>query len=626
MKKKKAKNYQRLPLKMTDAVWNRIHPFLKNNNRRCVGDPEKCRIFLSAIMWITKRDVSWSAIPEVYGNYKTIYRRFRRWCDTGVFESLREYFQSDKEISTLLKTLYTSSVYAKTLRTRIVNSLKKQGFKVHDNKIDLPENLDKDKIRELHTEAVHYKIEESKKGLLKHEPFLLEQFACGEEIVPEKIAPKLVEVHSGSKEALLFRYAGLHWSIPISSGYGRRLRFLVVDQHTNKVMGLFGLGDPVFSLRHRDQWVGWNNVDRNERLHHVMDAFVLGAVPPYSFLLGGKLIALLVTSNEVREAFKRKYIGKTSVIRERKQSGEIALITTTSALGCSSLYNRIKFEDRFVFQCVGYTNGFGSFHFSNGIYDSLKVYAKSNATATANHKSWAKGFRNRKEVVLKSLSKLGLPRNWINHGIKREIYVAPLAENTSAFLRGDDDKLTYYDQPVSELFSWFHKERLLPYSRDNNKYQSWVPEKWKLWEGDQISFLANKQTNMGIKQPSKKKTDIYAEEKERQQFLVEAIEKRQILEDTFSKHQLSKYLTYEEFIDECISSEIAFTTTSRSYAISNEAIRGYSNYLRGVRSIIADFDKLIKAINYGDSGASWIRNRLKEFESGPICILDNSLT
>lgn len=617
MKKKKAKNSQKLPLKIADAAWNRIHPFLKDNHGRCVGDPEKCRLFLSAIMWITKNDVPWSAIPDEYGNWKTIYDRFRRWCNTGVFEALRNRFHSDEEVSVIFNNLYTSSVYAKILRTRIISSLKKQGFRVQDNQIDLPENLDKDKIRELHTEAVNHKIEECKKRLINHESSLLDHFASGGEVVPERIDPILVEVNAGSKESLLFQYAGLHWSIPISAGYGRRLRYLVVDQHTDKVMGLFGLGDPVFSLKHRDQWIGWNHEDRREKLHHVMDAFVLGAVPPYSFLLGGKLMALLVTSNEVREAFKNKYRGKTSVIRERKQSGEIAMITTTSALGCSSLYNRLKFEDRLAFQRVGFTNGFGSFHFSNGIYDALTVFAKSNATATANHKSWANGFRNRKEVVLKSLSKLGLPRNWINHGIKREIYVAPLAENTSAFLRGDDHELIYYDQPVSELFSWFRKERLLPYSEKNKLFRTWEPKKWKLWENNENSTYNIKPTYRSINQPKRKKNKDIENEKDHSKFVNKAIEKRQTLENTFGKHQLSKYLTYEGFIDECIFKKIAFTTTSRSYAISDEAIKGYSNYMRGIRSIIADFDKLIKAINYGDKGVSWIRNRLKEFESGP---------
>ncbi len=85
---------QELPFKMTDALWKRMLVFLNNNYSRCVNDPEQCRLFLSAVMWITEEDLSWSAIPQVYGNRKTVYDRFRRWCNAGVFESMREHFQS----------------------------------------------------------------------------------------------------------------------------------------------------------------------------------------------------------------------------------------------------------------------------------------------------------------------------------------------------------------------------------------------------------------------------------------------------------------------------------------------------------------------------------------------------
>ena len=497
MLEKKTVNNQEQTWHITDAMWNRIKPFLVNC-RRVKGDLEKCRLYLSAVLWIAKEDVPWSALPDEYGNSKSIYSRFWKWWDAGVFELLQAHFHEDEEVSNLLNTLYASPIYAQKLKRQVKKSLRSQGFKVQDDQISLPENLDKAKIRDLHAEAIRHKIEECKKGLIEHEPSLIQCFASGEEIVPDKIKPKLVEVKAGSKEGLLFRYAGLHWSIPVSSGYGRRLRYLVIDEHTDKLMGLFGLGDPVFSLRHRDQWVGWNHEDRKERLHHVVDAFVLGAVPPYSFLLGGKLIALLATSNEVREAFKRKYEGKKSVIRERKNTGEIAMITTTSALERSSMYNRLKcaepnlsaqldieiehLEKRLVFQRVGHTQGFGEFHFSNGIYDSLTAFAKSNATATASHESWGSGFRNRQEVVQKALGKLGLPKSWLNHGIKREIYVAPLAENTRAFLCGNDSELNYYDQPVNELFKWYRERWLLPRSKRDLRYKEWKPEKWKLWQ------------------------------------------------------------------------------------------------------------------------------------------------
>ena len=81
-----------------------------------------------------------------------------------------------------------------------------------------------------------------------------------------------------------------------------------------------------------------------QRLRYVMDLFVLGVVPPYSFLLGGKLVALLATSNEVRTIFERKYAGRNALISHTQHNGTLALLTTTSALGRSSIYNRLTFK------------------------------------------------------------------------------------------------------------------------------------------------------------------------------------------------------------------------------------------------------------------------------------------
>src|SRR5574341_195194 len=212
-----------------------------------------------------------------------------------------------------MNQLTRNSIDGMDLRDRIIRSLRAQGFRVHSQTILPPKELSKDRIRELHETAVEHRTERAKNGLYRREAELLRHFAYGDEIVPSRISPRLVEVLPESEKELLFRYASLHWSIPVSSGYGRRLRFLVVDEFNGKLIGLIGLGDPVYSLGPRDEWVGWTPSDRKSRLGHVMDAFVLGAVPPYSFLLCGKLVEMLAASDTVRYAFKRKYGGTRSV-------------------------------------------------------------------------------------------------------------------------------------------------------------------------------------------------------------------------------------------------------------------------------------------------------------------------
>ena len=91
-----------LPQTMSNAAWNSLLPFLKAFPNVYVGNPETCRRFLSAVVWMTKEGASWRALPKVYGYWNTIYRRFGRWCDAGVFEALHEHFHDAGEVSVLL--------------------------------------------------------------------------------------------------------------------------------------------------------------------------------------------------------------------------------------------------------------------------------------------------------------------------------------------------------------------------------------------------------------------------------------------------------------------------------------------------------------------------------------------
>ena len=171
-------------------------------------------------------------------------------------------------------------------------------------------DLSKESIRHIHRfhrEAAQQRI---RRALGKKMDLFLEEIANGDEVDPTKVSPELVEARSDARSGQLFRFASLLWSIPVSQGYGRRLRYLVKDRSNGKLIGIFALGDPVFNLRVRDEWIGWNQADRRERLVNLMDAYVVGAVPPYGSLLGGKLVASLIASQEVGSKFQERYGGK----------------------------------------------------------------------------------------------------------------------------------------------------------------------------------------------------------------------------------------------------------------------------------------------------------------------------
>lgn len=340
---------------------------------------------------------------------------------------------------------------------------------------------DKERLRGLHRDAVAQNLARSRSGLARHEPRLLQRVASGTEVVPDAIRPRMVLVRPRTEDELLFRYARLHWSIPISNGYGRRLRFLIYDEANGKLIGLFGLGDPVFGLGPRDRWIGWDHETRRGRLQCVMNLFVLGAVPPYANLLCGKLVALLATSSEVQIAFSRAYGGRTATISRRRLDTRLALLTTTSAFGRSSLYNRLRYRDRRAFYSVGFTSGTGDFHFSDGFYEDLREFALRSCTPTAKQQRWGSGFRNRRELVRKTLPLLGLSCDLLRHGIQRQILVAPLAANARQFLRGEDNHLADYRSTAGEIFAWFRERWLLPRAARDTRYRDFDPETYRLW-------------------------------------------------------------------------------------------------------------------------------------------------
>lgn len=372
------------------------------------------------------------------------------------------------------------------LRNRVLRELEDQGFMTEGGGIR-PRSQEKNELRGLHASSVAHLRSESRHALRPYEDRLLKMLLPEEELDARILDPEIeLIVNKSSESARLFRWAALHWSIPISAGYGRRLRFLVRDRaHGNALVGIIGLGDPVFALSARDTWIGWDADQRKERLRHVMDAFVLGSVPPYSRILGGKLVALLALSREVGEAFQAKYHDSRSLISDRTDPPLLAAVTTTSALGRSSVYNRLRYPNGdHALRSLGMTKGTGDFQFSNGLYSSLRELARD-AESSARNVLWpGVGPRNRRETVRIALGKLGLSSETLrNHGVHREVFIATRISNAREFLCGLDsqpaDDTTY---GVEDLAHWWRERWMLPRLHLPSRDQPFDPESWRIWQ------------------------------------------------------------------------------------------------------------------------------------------------
>ena len=76
--------------KLTEAQWALIAPLLPGKS----GDPGRTgadnRKTLEGILWVLRTGAPWRDLPAEFGKWGTVYQRFRRWANRGVFERIFE--------------------------------------------------------------------------------------------------------------------------------------------------------------------------------------------------------------------------------------------------------------------------------------------------------------------------------------------------------------------------------------------------------------------------------------------------------------------------------------------------------------------------------------------------------
>jgi transposase len=73
---------------LTDAEWELVGPLLPRERGRPGRPGHENRPILDGILWRAREGARWRAIPARYGKWNTVWRRFARWRDLGVFEAV----------------------------------------------------------------------------------------------------------------------------------------------------------------------------------------------------------------------------------------------------------------------------------------------------------------------------------------------------------------------------------------------------------------------------------------------------------------------------------------------------------------------------------------------------------
>lgn len=235
--------------------------------------------------------------------------------------------------------------------------------------------------------------------------------------------------------------------------------------------------DPVFNLSVRDNLVGWTASDRSNRLVNILDAYVLGAVPPYNMLLGGKAIACLVRSREVYDDFAYAYGSTTGIISGEEKRARLLAVTTSSSMGRSSLYNRLKLDGVQYYQSIGYTVGWGHFHITDDLFVQMRDYLRLIEHPYADCHRFGQGPNWRLRTIRAALGQLGINETVLRHGIQREVFFCPLAKNALHILASGKENPDLSDlRTVTEISDLARKRWIEPRASNRNEYKLWNRE------------------------------------------------------------------------------------------------------------------------------------------------------
>jgi len=334
------------------------------------------------------------------------------------------------------------------LKQKIISNLKDYGVIWHEKTHKVIVEDFREVQRKL-AERTNSKGQEYKSKVQKY-------LAQPSDIDISRINPYLVMVKSKAEHQRLWAYATSYWSVPVTVGYGRRIRYFVFDHQNDKLIGIVGLCDPVIGLGVRDdQSIGWTKDQKMQRLYNCMTAYILGAIPPYNKVLGSKLIALTLMFPKVRKDFYQKYKDSPSVITGENKKPYLVYIDTLGAFGKSAIYNRLANWD-----FIDYTKGQSHLHITaNGSWELIRQVVPDDVF---NSYKFGEGPNWKMRILKRGLRELGLSQDMLSIGWQRGYYRCTLAKNWQKYLLGDTNQVLWKDFTQRDLVSYWHEKWATP--------------------------------------------------------------------------------------------------------------------------------------------------------------------
>lgn len=89
-------------IRLPNEQWSKILKFLRRGPNVYGRRAAHCRRFIEGVLWITRSGAQWRLLPASYGKWNTVYKRFARCCEAGVWEAWHQLCVQDPDLEALL--------------------------------------------------------------------------------------------------------------------------------------------------------------------------------------------------------------------------------------------------------------------------------------------------------------------------------------------------------------------------------------------------------------------------------------------------------------------------------------------------------------------------------------------
>jgi len=214
---------------------------------------------------------------------------------------------------------------------------------------------------------------------------------------------------------------------------------------------------------------------------------------PYNALLGGKLVACLIRSRDIYDDFARTYGKTTGIISQEEKKARLLAVTTSSSMGRSSVYNRLKLGGVEYFKSIGYTRGWGHFHIPDSLFAELRDYLREIGHPYADKHRFGQGPNWRMRTTRVALETLGFEDDMLRDGIQREVFISQLAGNALKMLHSGRGRPDLSSLLSADDVAHLAVERwMLPRSERRPEFKTWKRESIQALLDDQRGELPSK--------------------------------------------------------------------------------------------------------------------------------------